>query len=71
MQHSKSKDRSYLALAMTFAGNKQLNARIQSKLYQTKDKNHITWGTCLKTIELTCKIGDGQSFVDVQQITFK
>ena len=71
MQETKKKDRSYLALGLKFAGNRQLNAQIQSKMYSLKDKNHVMWGSGLKSLELTCKVRDGQSFVDVQQVLFK
>ncbi|XP_074630217.1 CB1 cannabinoid receptor-interacting protein 1-like isoform X2 [Acropora palmata] len=68
---SKNKDRLHLLIFVKFADNKQLNAKVQCKMYSLKDKNHITWGTCLKNLQLDCKIKDGQTYVDVQQVLFK
>lgn len=71
MSPSKSKDRSYMLLCLKFADMHELNAQIQTKMYAHKDKNHVTWGSCLKSLELDCKTKDGQSFVDVQKMNFR
>ncbi|XP_015771435.1 PREDICTED: CB1 cannabinoid receptor-interacting protein 1-like [Acropora digitifera] len=71
ISESKNKDRLHLVIFVKFADNKQLNAKVQCKMYSLKDKNHITWGTCLKNLQLDCKIKDGQTYVDVQQVLFK
>lgn len=71
MSESKNKDRLQLVIFVKFADNKQINAKVQCKMYSLKDKNHITWGTCLKNLQLDCKIKDGQTYVDVQQVLFK
>ena len=71
MNESKSKDRFYSVLFIKFTNNKQLNVRVQCKMYPLKDKNHVTWGTCLKNLHIDCKMKDGQSYIDVQQVLFK
>lgn len=71
MNESKSKDRFYLVLYIKFTNDKQLNARIQCKMYSLKDKNHVTWGSCLKNLHIDCKMKDGQNYIDVQQVLFK
>ena len=71
MSESKKKDRLYLVISVKFKDGKQLNATTQCKMYSLKDKNHVMWGTCLKSLQLDCKVKDGQSTVDVQQILFK
>lgn len=71
MNESKSKDRFYSVLYIKFTKDKQLNARVQCKMYSLKDKNHVTWGTCLKNLHIDCKMKDGQNYIDVQQVLFK
>lgn len=71
MNESKSKDRFYSALYIKFTNDKQLNARVQCKMYSLKDKNHLTWGTCLKNLHIDCKMKDGQNYIDVQQVLIK
>lgn len=71
MNESKSKDRFYSVLYIKFTNDKQLNARIQCKMYSLKDKNHVTWGSCLKNLHIDCKMKDGQNYIDVQQVSFK
>ncbi|XP_068682354.1 CB1 cannabinoid receptor-interacting protein 1-like [Montipora capricornis] len=71
MSQSKNKDRLYLLIFVKLKDNRQLNAKVQCKMYSLKDKNHITWGTCLKNLQLDCKVVDGQSHVDVQKVLFK
>ena len=71
MNESKSKDRFYSVLYIKFTNDKQLNARIQCKMYSLKDKNHVTWGSCLKNLHIDCKMKDGQNYIDVQQVLFK
>lgn len=71
MSQSKNKDRLYLLIFVKLKDNRQLNAKVQCKMYSLKDKNHIMWGTCLKNLQLDCKLVDGQSHVDVQKVLFK
>lgn len=71
MSQSKNKDRHYLIIFIKFKDGQQLSARVQCKMYSLKDINHIMWGTCLKNLQLDCKVKDGQNYVDVQQILFK
>jgi hypothetical protein len=71
MPPSKSKDRSYLVLSLKFTDMHEMIAQIQSKMYSQKDKNHVMWGSCLKSLEFECKMKDGQNFVDVQKINFR
>ena len=71
MNESKSNDRFYSVLYIKFTNEKQLNARIQCKMYSLKDKNHVTWGSCLKNLHIDCKMKDGQNYIDVQQVLFK
>ena len=71
MGESRNKDRLYLVIHVKFKDSKQLNARVQCKMYSLKDKNHVMWGTCLKNLHLDCKVKDGYNDVDVQQVLFK
>jgi len=71
MSESKNKDRLYLVIFVKFKDGKDLTARVQCKMYSLKDKNHVTWGTCLKNLHLDCKVKDEQSHIDVQQVLFK
>lgn len=71
MSESKKKDRLYLVIFVKFQDGKQLNARVQCKMYSLKDKNHVMWGACLKSLQIDCRVRDGQSHVDVQQVLFK
>lgn len=71
MSESKKKDRLYLVIFVKFQDGKELNARVQCKMYSLKDKNHVMWGTCLKSLQIDCRVRDGQSHVDVQQVLFK
>ena len=71
MGTSKNKDRLYMVIFVKFQDGKQLNARVQCKMYSLKDKSHVMWGTCLKNLQIDCKVRDGQSVVDVQQVLFK
>ena len=71
MNESKSKDRFYSVLYIKFTDDKQLNARVQCKMYSLTDKNHVTWGTCLKNLHIDYKMKDSQNYIDVQQVLFK
>ncbi|XP_020618439.1 CB1 cannabinoid receptor-interacting protein 1-like [Orbicella faveolata] len=71
MSESKKKDRLYLVIFVKFQDGKELNARVQCKMYSLKDKNHVMWGSCLKSLQIDCRVRDGQSHVDIQQVLFK
>ena len=71
MSESKKKDRLYLVISVKFQDGKELNARVQCKMYSLKDKTHLMWGTCLKSLQIDCRVRAGQSHVDVQQVLFK
>ncbi|XP_012559108.1 CB1 cannabinoid receptor-interacting protein 1 [Hydra vulgaris] len=49
-----------------FKDYKELNFKLQTKFYPTKEVKHITWGQKLHTITLECTIANGNypSYVD-------
>lgn len=71
MSISKNKDRLYMIIFVKFQDGKEMNARVQCKMYSLKDSDHVKWGTCLKNLQIDCKVQDGQSVVNVHQVLFK
>ncbi|CAH3128375.1 unnamed protein product [Pocillopora meandrina] len=71
MSTSKNKDRLYMIIFVKFQDGKEMNARVQCKMYSLKEKDHVKWGTCLKNLQIDCKVRDGQNVVDVKQVLLK
>lgn len=60
-----------MIIFVKFQDGKEMNARVQCKMYSLKEKDHVKWGTCLKNLQIDCKVRDGQNVVDVKQVLFK